>query len=55
VLIAATVHSVQMAKPADVASLPAETRALWEKSGQTYLDWRKDELFFKRLVKMNRN
>jgi hypothetical protein len=54
VLLGVIVHSVQMTKPFDTTTLPPETRELWTKSNQQYLDWRKDELFFKRLTKMKR-
>lgn len=54
VVIMSVVHSIQMVKPVDPATLPPETREIWTNSGQKYLDWRKDDMFFKRLPKIER-
>ncbi|MEO7454259.1 MAG: DUF6754 domain-containing protein [Fimbriimonadales bacterium] len=54
VVVMSIVHSVQMLRPVDPATLPPETREIWSASGQKYLDWRKDDMFFKRLPKIER-
>jgi hypothetical protein len=54
VVIMSIVHSIQMMRPVDPATLPPETREVWTNNGQTYLDWRKDDMFFKRLPKIER-
>ena len=55
VFVAVVVHTVQMTRPFAVDTLPPETRAVWLKNNQTYLDWRKTDLFFNRLTKMKRS
>lgn len=54
VVIMCIVHSIQMLKPVDPNTLPPETREIWSNTGQKYLDWRKDDMFFKRLPKIER-
>jgi hypothetical protein len=54
VVIMCIVHSIQMVKPVDPNTLPPETREIWNANGQQYLDWRKDDMFFKRLPKIER-
>ncbi|MGI8922966.1 MAG: DUF6754 domain-containing protein [Fimbriimonadales bacterium] len=55
VLLGALTHSVQTMKPVPMGSLPPETAKMWEGANQRYFDWRKDDLFFKRLVKVKRS
>jgi hypothetical protein len=54
VVVMSIVHSIQMTQKVDPATLPPETAEQWANSGQQYLDWRKDDLFFKRLPKIER-
>src|SRR5687768_13407172 len=54
VIVMCIVHSIQMMKPIDLDTLPPETREIWSANNQKYLDWRKDDMFFKRLPKIER-
>jgi hypothetical protein len=54
VVIMCLVHSVQTLRQVDPASLPPETQETWSNNNQQYFDWRKDDLFFKRLPKIER-
>jgi hypothetical protein len=55
VILGVIIHSVQTMRPVDLGTLPAETSAEWTKNHQQYLDWRKDDLLYKRLVKVKRD
>ncbi|MDQ2985336.1 MAG: hypothetical protein M3R13_01280 [Armatimonadota bacterium] len=54
VIVMCLVHSVQTLRKVDPSTLPPETQTVWESTGQQYLDWRKDDLFFKRIPKIER-
>jgi hypothetical protein len=54
VVVMCLVHSVQTLRKVDPATLPPETQEKWSTSNQQYFDWRKDDLFFKRLPKIER-
>ena len=54
VIVMSVVHSYQMTRKVDVSKLPPETAEMWQSTGQEYLDWRKDDLFFKRIPKIER-
>ncbi len=54
VVVMCLVHSVQTLRTVDPATLPPETQETWSTNNQEYFDWRKDDLFFKRLPKIER-
>lgn len=54
VFIVAIIHSIQITRQFPIESLPPETRETWSQTNQQYLDWRKEELYFKRLPKIKR-
>jgi len=54
VVMMCLVHSVQTLRKVDQSSLPPEVQENWKANNQEYFDWRKDELFFKRLPKISR-
>jgi len=54
VVMMCLVHSVQTLRKVDPETLPPETQETWTTNDQKYFDWRKDDLFFKRLPKIER-
>lgn len=54
VVMMCLVHSVQTLRTVDPATLPPETQEIWSTNNQKYFDWRKTDLFFKRLPKIER-